>query len=374
MEKFIFIKKENIMALLESLRDRYEIYLPLLDENAAVTDFERIEDLKHTGKTLNLEDKSKKSAKSVFFAPTENIFEFEYVKNVQSPDITDVKLKNYEDGGSSNTGSSAGNRKPALLFGLKPCDSIGIKCQDLVFMDENKKDVSYFRKRRGSVLVCIGCSLVFPDCFCMSVGGNPFDFSYCDIGLVDAGEFFILTHASQRKDVLELLKHADTYFEERELKTDDKKLIVGIAADSEKKQLSQLKKFEKEGIEKILENVFKNEKTWEKISQKCIGCAACTYVCPTCTCFDIGDELKDLKGSRYKCWDYCTNYNYTLEASGHNPRGKLFQRYRNKINCKFNYFVRRNRLLYCVGCGRCIEACPVGMDIREIIAEEITMK
>jgi sulfhydrogenase subunit beta (sulfur reductase) len=77
---------------------------------------------------------------------------------------------------------------------------------------------------------------------------------------------------------------------------------------------------------------------------------------------------RKIKGQRSRCWDFCTNYLYTLEASGHNPRNDINKRYKNKINCKYNYnFKRHDGLLYCVGCGRCVEVCPADMDIRQIV-------
>ncbi|MDZ7838061.1 MAG: 4Fe-4S dicluster domain-containing protein [Actinomycetota bacterium] len=65
---------------------------------------------------------------------------------------------------------------------------------------------------------------------------------------------------------------------------------------------------------------------WKEVSKKCIGCGACTFVCPTCYCFDIRDEKDNQQGKRYRCWDFCTSYLYTLEASGHNPRAELSQK------------------------------------------------
>ena len=98
MENLTFIKKENILVFLESIKDKYDIYLPIFDKNTAVTDFASIENLKDSNCSINLDEKTKKSAKSVFFAPTENIFKFEYIKDVRKPDATEIKLTSRNNG------------------------------------------------------------------------------------------------------------------------------------------------------------------------------------------------------------------------------------------------------------------------------------
>jgi len=254
-----------------------------------------------------------------------------------------------------------------IIFGLKPCDTIGIKSLDLVFGEGERKDPYYLQRRSGSILISIGCHLIFPDCFCMAVGGNPFNFDYSDLGLIDMDDYFAVLKKSENTKVEEFLKEYKEFFEEKNFDEETENRIKEIISRSGEKCNLNWEKINADETSITMDKSFKDEKTWRKITQKCISCAACTYVCPTCVCFSIGDELKDLSGERYKCWDFCTNYYYTLEASGHNPRSEIYQRYRNKINCKYNYFYKRNKNLYCVGCGRCVDVCPVGMDIREIV-------
>ncbi len=359
MSKFLIIKKENLLKLLEKASKDYDVYLPLEDKTNAIIDFFEISSM-DKDHILNLKEKTKKSPKSVYFPSTEEIFSFEYIKDINEPDKTEVKLREKVEE------QDEGLRKK-ILFGLKPCDTHGINLMDLVFGEGDRKDSKYIQKRKGSIIISIGCHLVFPDCFCTSVGGDPFDFNFSDLGLIDMQDYFIVFRKSENIETEKFLNAFKDFFEEKNIDDTTLKEIDATVARSKEKCDLNWEKIDAEKSSSNMDKGFNDERTWKEITNKCISCAACTYVCPTCVCFNIGDELRDLSGERYKCWDFCTNYYYTLEASGHNPRSQVYQRYRNKGNCKYNYFYKRNKNIYCVGCGRCVDICPVGIDIREIV-------
>ena len=113
---------------------------------------------------------------------------------------------------------------------------------------------------------------------------------------------------------------------------------------------------------------------WDNISERCLSCRACAYVCPTCRCFDVRDEA--LPGSsetklyeRIRCWDSCAGETYRRIAGGHNPRPEKGQRLRNRFFCKFYYFPLQYGPAACTGCGRCIDVCPAGVDITEVLSQ-----
>ena len=119
-------------------------------------------------------------------------------------------------------------------------------------------------------------------------------------------------------------------------------------------------------IKKALDRDFDNP-LWETIHEKCLGCGVCTFLCPTCHCFDILDEGDSTQGERIRIWDSCMFPLFTLHASGANPRPGGKERMRQRVMHKFSYFLDNHEQPSCTGCGRCIRFCPVNLDIREVL-------
>jgi sulfhydrogenase subunit beta (sulfur reductase) len=108
---------------------------------------------------------------------------------------------------------------------------------------------------------------------------------------------------------------------------------------------------------------------WDDVAFACINCGTCTYLCPTCWCFDIQDETYGTRCGRMRNWDSCMFPLFTLHGSGHNPRNKKVQRTRQRFMHKLKYYVDKyGNGIQCSGCGRCVRYCPVNIDIRQIIA------
>ena len=122
---------------------------------------------------------------------------------------------------------------------------------------------------------------------------------------------------------------------------------------------------------KLLE-VFDNMEFWENVSAQCLSCGACTYLCPSCYCFNITDESHGMQSTRIRSWDNCMSALFTMEASGHNPRPTKAHRLKNRVGHKFSYYPNlHDGTPSCCGCGRCIKSCPAGVDIREIVLKAI---
>jgi ferredoxin len=121
-----------------------------------------------------------------------------------------------------------------------------------------------------------------------------------------------------------------------------------------------------EALEKRLEQPV-DDLLWGTLTESCLGCGVCTYLCPTCHCFDICDEAAVTTGERIRIWDSCQFPLFTQEASGANPRPSGKERFRQRIMHKFSYLPRGRNMAGCVGCGRCVTECPVNLDIREVL-------
>ncbi len=181
--------------------------------------------------------------------------------------------------------------------------------------------------------------------------------------MTDLGDKYYVESFKKKGD--ELLNLAKALFKNPTAK--DKKDLEKIQAESEKKIKRQIKDTEK--ISDKLKEMF-DSPFWDEESLSCIRCGICTYLCPTCHCFDMNDEVTSsspIKGERVRTWDNCQFPDFTMHSSGHNPRPDKASRLRQRILHKFQYFVELYKNYQCTGCGRCISKCPVGIDIIEVL-------
>jgi len=119
-------------------------------------------------------------------------------------------------------------------------------------------------------------------------------------------------------------------------------------------------------LKKSLDESF-DDPRWQTLTAKCLGCGACSFICPSCHCFDIVDGEEDGVTVRSRIWDTCQFKAFTKQASGHDPRPTGADRFRHRMMHKFSYCIDSYGMPGCVGCGRCVEACPVNLDIRRLM-------
>ena len=241
--------------------------------------------------------------------------------------------------------------QPTVLFGLHPCDAASFATLQAVFTWDSP-DVYFESKLAKTTVIGLSCTKGDAYCFCTSVGGGPGETRGSDILLtpLSGGRYLaeILTPKGEA-----IVKLAPTLFEPAGNEPKDGTL-ARIAPRFGTKPLA----------EKLLK-LFDKPNVWVEQSLRCIGCGACAFVCPTCTCFDIQDERERYSGVRLRCWDSCGFSLFTLHASGHNPRTKQSERWRQRIMHKFSYQPERLGVLGCVGCGRCSRSCPADMNLAE---------
>jgi sulfhydrogenase subunit beta (sulfur reductase) len=329
------LDKKDFKSFLQSLIEQDELYAPVsLAEGVSV--FKKIDqpeevDLKHQN--------PQKPAKDLFFPQSEVMLRYEKVGN-QNQIISTEEVK-----------------RERILLGARPCDIEAISIIEKVFVGGEYKDVYFLEKRRKTTIIGLGCNHPLSTCFCSSVGGDPFLRAGSDLFFIDLGEAYFVELLTEKG----MAFHKNKFFKE----ADPKDLI--LAKELEEKASEKVGfSIPVDGIEKRLD-LMAESSFWDRVHEKCIGCRICTYLCPTCHCFDIVDETFKYQGKRVRNWDSCLSALYSLETSGHNPRPTTRERIRQRLMHKFNYYPKTFGQVACVGCGRCIIYCPVHFDIRQAI-------
>ncbi len=244
--------------------------------------------------------------------------------------------------------------RPLAVFGVRPCDARAVHLLDRVFVEQPPVDGPYQERRQGALFIGMACPQPQMTCFCSTVGGGPFDTVGLDVLLTPVDEGWVAEAASTA---------GEEYLEQEAWPEATKEQQAQARAEKDQAR-AVAEEVELEGLAKKLEASFEAP-VWERLHEKCLGCAVCTYYCPTCHCFDVTDTDK----ARLRTWDSCMFPLFTLHTSGHNPRLSGKERMRQRVMHKFCYFPLRLEDHACVGCGRCIELCPVNLDIRQVLAE-----
>ena len=250
--------------------------------------------------------------------------------------------------------------KARILLGLRPCDARALWLLDHVFMAKGEEDIYWANRREQTLVISMGCDAPPATCFCTAVGGHPFNKQGSDVQITEINDAYILEGISKAGESL----IAD-------LPETDAKLVKEVKVLQKASAEGMQKPFDTEGLHDHLYAIFKDE-FWHEISQSCLGCGVCTYLCPTCYCFDIVDEVQ--RSERVRNWDTCMFRIYSLEASGHNPRPTKAERTRQRVMHKFAYWVDSINEIGCTGCGRCVVNCPVNIDIRQIVSSAQKVK
>ncbi len=296
------------------------------------------------GKEVSLETlKTVKSPKNAFFPQSENLMKFKTEgKNLE---IIDVRTDKTE--------------KPFVIFGVKACDYKAIEVLDKVFLAD-PVDTYYQSRREACTIVTLACSRPEESCFC-SVFGIDATAPTGDVSTwLDEENLYWQANTEKGEKLTQAV---------RSLLVDGGKEEVEAQQTATNAIMAQLpfanldlSRFKPENLNELFE-----DPAWESMSEACLGCGTCTFVCPTCQCFDIRDFKTKEGVIRYRCWDSCMYSDFTLMAHG-NSRTTQMQRFRQRFMHKLVYYPSQNDGLYsCVGCGRCVNKCPQKLNIVKVV-------
>lgn len=252
-----------------------------------------------------------------------------------------------------------------ILFGIRSCDMMGL-LQCASFMTRDREDIYYSAKKEKALTVVMACPGPQNEtCFCTTTLSGPVAHTGFDVLLYDIGDMCIAEPGSQKGDKLlssELLVDMDDKAAKEKIKMFRQKAAESVPLVHDVNEAM-----------KKLKDGSADEGVWDYFGRKCIVCGGCTFVCPTCTCFNVYDhEWASGSGIRARAWDACLYGGFTREASGHNPRSTQASRLKRRHEHKFLYYNEtdiQGSLSGCVGCGRCSDYCPVHIGALEVVKE-----
>ena len=333
------IAKENLSALFRLIAESQELYLPV--RTAEQVNFGVwSEDAEVDLDTL----KSVKSPKDAFFPQSENLYTC--IKEGKKIQIEPEALK----------------EQKFVVFGMKACDVQGVQVLDKVFLAD-PLDTFYAARRDHGTIVAMACHEPEESCFCKVFGID------CAEPAADVATWMVegnlywksLTEKGEAltKDVENLLESAD---DADEKKVEDEKAAIRSIVEKLPYSNLSLEGWNGDALSEKFDFPL-----WEELYKPCLACGTCTFVCPTCQCYDIKDYNTGHGVKRYRCWDSCMYSDFTMMAHGNNRTSQM-QRYRQRFMHKLVYFPANNDGMYsCVGCGRCVEKCPASLNIVKVI-------
>ncbi|HIQ69214.1 MAG TPA: 4Fe-4S dicluster domain-containing protein [Candidatus Avoscillospira stercorigallinarum] len=328
------IAVSGLPQLLEAMAALEALYLPVQQGRSA--QFTRYE----AGMELSQDLNTGRSAKDLFFPQVENLVDFQ------------VSGKNIEVVERRDPGEDF------ILFGVRACDCRSFDILDRVFLSE-PQDTFYASRRSRATVVTLACHAPEETCFCTVFGIDPADPAGDVTAWMTKAKLCLRANTKKGEKLLAALPMLQDGGEDAVVAEQ-----AAIHAVTEKLPLKDLNLTGFDG-DHLMEKF--NSPQWAQLSQSCLGCGSCTFVCPTCQCYDIKDFNTGHGIQRFRCWDSCMYSDFTMMAHGTNRPTQL-ERFRQRFMHKLVYFPANNDGIYgCVGCGRCLKKCPISMNIVKVI-------
>ena len=327
---------DKLDLFFKAIAEKMELFLPVDGEDGSAA-FTKYYDGVKWSSALN----TVRSAKDFFFPQTEDLMKFcTEGKNIE---ITDLREE----------------MKDFAVFGVRACDCKSFDILDTVFLTE-PRDSFYASKREHGIIITVACSKPSETCFCTVFGIDPAE-PMGDISCWKTeSELFLQENTEKGKALLDALCDLTEQADSTAVESQKEK----IAAITKKLPLADLP-VDSFGGGKTME--FFNRPEWAELSETCLGCGTCTFVCPTCQCYDIKDFTSGNSVLRYRCWDSCMYSEFTKMAHGNNRLSQK-ERFRQRFMHKLVYYPENNGgVMGCVGCGRCLAKCPISMNIAKVM-------
>jgi len=280
------------------------------------------------------------------------------------------RVASYSVSGADKPPPAADAEAPRTLVGLRACDLAAAQYLDKVFLEGEFQEPGYAARRKTQIVISVDCTSIHKNCFCDVVGGRPFAMGGFDLNISPLAKGYVVWVGSERGQAL-VDAHKGLFREARPEELEEVKRQRQKTSEELQKQNQGLKL-----TDHLLGLLGKLEDSdeWRKHAARCVECAACTNICPTCHCFYLYDRAAG-KGrfERIKTWDSCLTADYSRMAGvggvKPNPRPRLRTRFANRFMHKYSYSPQQYGLLGCTGCGRCMEACFGAVDIRKVLKE-----
>ena len=338
--KFFNIDKKNLAPGIEKVKKRFSLFGPVKEElfyNYKELDKDEQPDFSFFNTRL--------SPKSIIYPQSEIMFKYSLDETKEDHH----RMKEVEHVYSN-----------LAIIGIRPCDAKSFLLVKRNFDTPEYKDPFWLRSYENTTFIGLACNTPCNTCFCTTAQCGPFHEEGLDLLLIDLKDRYLIKVLTDKGEKFIKTTGWNEAFDVGK----GKKLLNELKAKAESKIKSKVStdRLKKKNTTDLFEADF-----WEDVAFSCINCGICTFVCPTCWCFDIQDENFGLSGVRMRNWDSCMFPLFTLHGSGHNPRNTKTQRVRQRFMHKLKYYVDKyNNGIQCVGCGRCINLCPVNIDIRRV--------
>lgn len=264
------------------------------------------------------------------------------------------------DGSQWQPSETVDDYTPSAFLGVRACDIAAIRVLDRILLNDTFQDPLYASRRRNSLIVAIDCVKPASTCFCLSMGGGPapdsgFDLALSELGTAQTHRFFVRSGSSRGAEILTSLSLAPVTDADR----------TAVASQLKHSEEAMTGAAPMNDARELLQSAW-TSKRWDEVAERCLTCANCTMACPTCFCVDV-EDVTDLSGAhaeRWQQWDSCFTLSHSYLHGG-SVRKTAASRYRQWMTHKLSTWHDQFGSSGCVGCGRCITWCPVGIDIRE---------